>query len=233
MHRRELIIGSACLAAAGAAYALTPRRRLSLLGNRRLSELTPRQVGDWSSRDVSGLSPPNTADSLVAALYDEVVERAYRLQSAGDEIMMLLAHGASQTNELQLHRPEVCYPSFGFQLMDNRPLALQIAPGVVLPARQFLASASGQQEGVVYWTRIGDSLPTSAGEQRAARLQSAIEGFVCDGVLARFSTAATDLARADTILERFVPDFLYAVGANARSAFIGVELAARMAGKGP
>ena len=150
MHRRQLLIGSACLASAGLAFALTPRRRLSRLGGASLDQITPRRVGDWSSRDVSGLAPPSTADSLVAKLYDQVVERVYAHEPTGDEITMLLAHGASQTNELQLHRPEVCYPAFGYRISDDRTLALRVAVGVELPARRLVAESQGRQENIIY-----------------------------------------------------------------------------------
>jgi EpsI family protein len=232
MRRRELLMGSACLASAGAAFALTPRHRLSRLGDARLDQITPRRIGEWSSRDVAGLAPPSTADSLVAELYDELVERVYRHASTGAEIMMLLAHGVSQTNDLQLHRPEACYPAFGFKLSHNQSRALSIATGVLLPARRLVASGPGQSECVVYWTRIGDFLPTSGGAERMARLQSAMRGFVCDGVLARFSMEDHDTERAFALLERFIPDFLEAVSASARPAFIGSPLAELMPGNG-
>jgi EpsI family protein len=225
MHRRDLLVGSACLAAGGAAFALTPRRRLSRGGSASLEQVTPLQVGDWSSRNVSGLAPPSTDGGLVAELYDEVVERVYRHAATGEQIMMLLAHGPNQSDELQLHRPESCYPAFGFALSDSQPLTLAIGAGASLPARRFVAEAAGQRECVLYWTRIGDFLPTSSGAQRMARLRSAMEGFVCDGLLARFSGVNADAAPIFATLERFVPDFLGAVAARARPAFIGKQLA--------
>jgi EpsI family protein len=228
MHRRELLAGSACLASAGAAFALAPRRRLTRLGGATFDQITPRQVGDWLSRDVSGLTAPSTADSLVAKLYDEVVERVYSRGSTGAEIMMLLAHGASQTNELQLHRPEVCYPAFGYRVSDDHTLALRVAAGVALPARRLVAETEGRRECVVYWTRIGDALPVGAGQQRVARLESAFNGVVTDGLLARFSIVALDPAGATATLEQFIPSLLSAVGLDRLPAFVGLDVATAM-----
>src|SRR5690242_20670756 len=112
--RRDLIMGAACVVAAGGAYALKPSRRVSLLDGTTIDEIVPRQVEKWAARDVGDLVAPVSRNSLEAKLYGEVVERIYRDSSSGAEIMMLIAHGDTQTNDLQLHRPEVCYPAFGF-----------------------------------------------------------------------------------------------------------------------
>jgi EpsI family protein len=226
--RRNLLIGSACLAAAGAAFALTPRRVLSRLGAARLDQVAPAHVPGWSWRDVTGLAPPSTADDLVAQLYDQVLERIFISDATGNQIMMMLAHGASQTNELQLHRPEVCYPAFGYQLSNEGPLLLAVAPGVAIPGRKFVASAPGQQESVVYWTRIGDSLPTDARGQRTARLRAEIDGYVCDGVLARFSTTDLDPAPSFALLQTFIPRFLAAAPVAQLPALVGQEWAATL-----
>ncbi len=232
MRRRDLLVGSACAVSAGAAVALKPRRRLSRLGAAILKQIAPDQVGDWSSWEVSGLAPPSTSDSLVTDIYDQLVERVYQRKSTGEEIMMLLAHGASQTNDLQLHRPEGCYPAFGYEILYDRIGALQIPPGVLLPTRRLVADAPGRRECIVYWTRIGDSLPTSYGAQRASLLANAMAGFVCDGVLARFSVVNLDIDRSFAMLEHFVLEFLRAVRASSRQAFIGDQLSELISSNG-
>ena len=55
----------------------------------------------------------------------------------------------------------------------------------LLPVRRVIATASENQENIVYWTRLGERLPQSGGEQRDARLKNAMEGFVADGILVR------------------------------------------------
>ena len=65
------------------------------------------------------LRRPTASDSLAAKLYGETVGRIYTQASTGAEIMMLLAHGDTQSNDLQLHRPEVCYPAFGFAISNS------------------------------------------------------------------------------------------------------------------
>jgi EpsI family protein len=232
--RRDLIIGASCLFGAGAAYVMTPRRHMSLLGHGKLDGLVPRAFGPWASRNVADLVAPKEENSLAAKLYDETIERVYdRATGApggGDEVMMLMAHGDTQDNELQLHRPEVCYPAFGYEVSNSAPIALRIADGVTLPARRLTATLPDRKEHIIYWSRLGEYLPTDGRQQRFFRLKTAIDGYVADGVLARFSTIGDDAGRAMAVLESFIPAMLQAVPAPGRSALIGTEHARALAG---
>jgi len=68
--RRAVLIGTACVLSSGAALALKPRRKVSLLpAGTKLSDILPRKFGEWDSRDVSDLYAPETPDSLAARLY--------------------------------------------------------------------------------------------------------------------------------------------------------------------
>lgn len=225
MLRRDLLAGGMCLAAAGAAFALKPRRRTSLLGARKLADVTPQSIPGWTSVDVADLAASSAPDSLVNRLYGEVVQRVYHHQATGDEVMMLLAHGDSQTNDLQVHRPEECYPAFGYELSEDRSIALPIADGLTIPARMLLATLMGRSERVVYWVRLGESTPNSEQAQRVVRLQTAIEGLVADGLLARFSVASSDEVAALATIGSFVRALLSGVDASSRPAFIGTARA--------
>jgi EpsI family protein len=229
--RRDLAIGLACLVAAGAAYELTPRRRMTLLGDMKLAQIIPASAGGWSARDVGDLVAPNAEGSLVAKLYGEVVERVYQQASTGAEIMMLVAHGDTQSNELQLHRPEVCYPAFGFEISGNRIAQVPLRNGVTLPARQLVADAPEHRENIVYWTRLGEFLPVDGNEQRVDRLRTAMGGFIADGVLARFSMLGSDPDAAFRVVEGFIPLLLEAMPADRRSALIGTRRADAMAAR--
>jgi EpsI family protein len=212
--------------AAGGAFALRPRRRFSLLGDKKLSDVTPRSLPGWTSTDVGDLTASSNPDSLVNRLYGELVQRVYHNRDSGDEVMMLLAHGDSQTNDLQVHRPEECYPAFGYELGRDRTIALPISNGVTVPARALLATAVGGSEGVVYWVRLADSLPNTEQAQRVERLRTAMEGFVADGLLARFSVSTSDDGAAISTIGGFVPALLAAVDPASRAAFVGTARAA-------
>lgn len=227
--RRDLLIGGACALAAGAAFGLKPRHRVSLQGAAKLDQFVPRRFGAWSSRDVSDLIAPDTPDSLMAKLYGQTVGRIYAHAATGDEIMMLLAHGDTQSNDLQLHRPEVCYPAFGFAISNSSVIALPLASDVTLPARQLVATAPGRQENIVYWSRLGEYLPIDGAQQRWDRLSTSMHGYIADGLLARFSILGSDPSAAFATLVGFIEQLIQATPANQRISLVGTERAGKLA----
>lgn len=226
--RRELFIGGACLAAAGTAYALKPRKRLILLKDGKMADVLPINFGDWSAEQSDGLVQPKTEGELAATLYSEMVGRIYHQASTGAAVMMLVAYGDTQSDMLQLHRPESCYPAVGFNLVSSVPGKLSLPGGGDVPIRRVVASAQGRQENIVYWTRMGEYLPGSSGEQRKVRLQTAVEGYVPDGALIRFSIVGDDSEASFRILDAFIPELLASVAGDKRRALIGTRLAKTM-----
>jgi EpsI family protein len=229
--RRDFLIASACVATAGAAAALTPRRRVSLMGAAHIEAIAPIRVGSWTGRDVTDLVAPKTEDSLESRIYNQLLERVYE-DGSGAQIMVLLAHGDTQSNDLQLHRPETCYPAFGFQILSNAAGALPLAPNAPLPVREIVATMPGRQENIVYWTRLGGYLPTSEGQQRADRVKIALHGEIADGLLARFSLVSTETDLAFQLLRRFIAEFVTAVAQPQRLALVGTSLSSAMSAGG-
>ena len=227
--RRDLLIGAACLVGAGVAYELKPRRKVSLQGAAKLEQFVPRTFGEWTSRDVSDLVAPTTPDSLMAKLYEETVGRVYTHGSSHAEIMMLLAHGDTQSNDLQLHRPEVCYPAFGYAITNSQPIQLPLPGNVNLPARRLVASAPERQENIIYWSRLGEHFPINGEQQRLDRLSTAMHGFVADGLLARFSMLSADPRQAFNTTVGFIGDLVRTVPADKRLSLIGTQRAGEMA----
>ena len=229
MHRRDLFIGGACLAAAAAGWGFRPRRHVSLLGSAKMADIVPMSAGEWSGQNVSDLVATDTPDSLSARLYQELIERVYVSASSGAQVMMLLAHGNTQSEQLQLHRPERCYPAFGFAISDDHETELPLGAGVSIPARSLVANGAGHQEAIIYWARIGEKLPTSPREQQVARVEAAMNGYVADGVLARFSAVGPDTTASLATLRKFVSQLLYAVTPDKRQVLIGSSRAAAIA----
>lgn len=227
--RRDLIVGGLCLASAGAAYGLKPRKRLKLLGDAKMASILPQEFGAWASQSTDELVKPQTEGRLAAMLYSELVARVYVNREDGDEVMMLVAYGDTQSDLLQLHRPESCYPAVGFELLVSEPLAIPLAAGVTIPGRRVLAQRSDYRESILYWARLGEYLPSGAGEQRSDLLKTSLAGFVADGALFRFSTARQD-ALAFGRLESFVRDLLMSVDAGSRRALVGTSLANALKG---
>lgn len=230
--RRDLILGGACVIASGTALALKPRRKVTLMAEgKKLSDILPRTFGDWKSSDVSDLYAPETPDSLLAQLYGQTVGRIFIHQGSGVQIMMLAAYGDSQSNELQLHRPEVCYPAFGFELLDSQATQVPIANAVTLPGRRLIAQSSQQRQAVTYWTRLGETFPVTVTEQRLARLDSAMHRYIPDGLLARFSTAGGDMTAAFASMNGFISELILRVAPADRGVLVGTARARALGGK--
>lgn len=223
-------MGGGCLLAAGAAYGLKPRRDVSVLGERELNAIVPREFGAWTSQDVGGLIAPKIEGSLADRLYNEMVERVYVHSGTHAQIMVLMAHGQRNTDALQLHRPESCYPAFGFTLSSNQATEIPLASNVTIPARRLVAEAPGRRESIVYWSRLGEYLPVNSSEQRRDRLRTAMGGYIPDGLLARFSAIGPDAGSVLDTLEHFIPELIAATPAAGRDALIGTRRAKALAG---
>lgn len=223
IRRREMLLAGLGVGALTLSEALRPRTRLVLLRRGTISEAIPREFGDWMSEDSSLVSPAQ-AGRLAKTLYSETVGRTYYKPSDGAAVMVLAAYGDTQSDLLQLHRPESCYPAVGYALRLSQPADVQIGPNAVLPARRVVAEMEGRTENIIYWTRLGERMPQSGGDQRTARLQNSIEGYVADGILLRCSVLGGS-AEAFRLLDTFIPSLLKAVKSDVRPALIGTRLA--------
>lgn len=227
LSRRELAIGAGCLAASAGAYKFTPRNRVSLLGSSKLEQLVPKAFAGWRLLPSDAVLVPEGDDSLAAKLYSQTLALVY-MSADDDPIMLLIAYGDTQSDQLQLHRPEVCYPAFGFNVVMNEPAKVDIAPSIALSGRNLIARSNIREEYVTYWTRIGEFLPENGNAQRWAKLRTAFAGVIPDGVLVRISTIGPKPANAFALNQRFARDMLMALVPDGRRALIGTDAAQRL-----
>lgn len=227
MRRRDLVFGGACVAALATAEWLRPRETLSLLTARKLEDVIPERFGAWRTDTAEGIvQPPPQPGSLAATLYNETVTRSYRRPGDENRVMLVAAHGDSQSDTLQLHRPESCYPAVGFEIDERRVAAIPLGGGTTLPVVELAAHAGGRREDVLYWTRLGEYLPVDAGQQRRDRLRTAMAGFVADGVLFRASMVRMGDEPSFPRLREFCGAMLRAIPrVEDRAALIGTDAA--------
>ena len=229
IDRRGLVLGAACVGAAGLAQYLHPHKHLSLLSKgTKMATVVPTAFGPWTALGTDALVKPVTEGTLAARLYSDILERTYVRQDSGAAVMMLVAYGDTQSDLLQLHRPESCYPAVGFNLLSTAPANIPIGHGATLPGRRVVAKKGDRVENITYWTRLGEFLPTRAGEQREARLLTAMKGYVPDGGLFRFSVLGEDPAEAFAIIDGMVPELIAAVAPSKRPGLIGSSLARKL-----
>ena len=229
INRRDLLTGGAMLAAAGGAFALTPRDRLVLLAEGgKLEDMIPLQIGEWQNVPTQGIVLPKTEGSLSDRLYNQTVSRLY-LAEAAIPVMLVVAYGATQNDSLQLHPPEVCYAAVGFNISASRPVQLNLGQSATLPARELSARNDSRVEAITYWTRIGDDLPTDGSEQRSVKLRQQMQGYLADGVLVRLSTVAEPSPAVYAELDRFARMMVLGMAPANRAALVGRPLAGRLA----
>ncbi len=201
VSRRSLVLGGMMLGTAGAALGLELRNREQTPVNKPLAGELPTKVGRWSVVDEGQIvKPPEVPDKT---RYDQELSRSF-ISPGNPPIMLLIAYGSTQSDTLQVHRPEFCYPASGFKLGDSHPVAQPITPSVSIPASFFTATREERIEQVLYWVRLGEYFPDSWLRQHLARMKNAVRGLTTDGILVRASIIDPDAAMAQRLLVDFL-----------------------------
>ena len=215
--RRKFLLGLLFASAAGVAAWRKPNIHLDYLGREKLEELVPQSIGAWNFVAASGLVvPPN--DQLLQALYSQLLTRVY-WDGISPPVMLLVAQNGSQTGFLQVHRPEVCYTASGYQISAVTPHPIRLGSKIIA-ANSMDATTGGPTEHVVYWTRVGDKVPTSWKEQKLAVAEQNLKGVIPDAILVRVSTVTDDADAGQVVIDNFVRALLGAIPPNRRSVFI-------------
>ena len=224
--RREFLIGGLGAGAFGIAEYLRPRRTVRLFAGLKLEDVLPRSFGRWQEHPGGAVLAPTTPDSLADRLYSATLSRVYYpSDESGPPIMLLIAYGGEQSDLLQLHRPESCYPAVGFGIAERELGSVPLGGEGRIPAVFLSAAGQDRLEDIVYWTRLGEELPRTAAEQRSDRLRAAMRGTIGDGVLIRASTLRFDEAPAWPYLSGFLSDMMHGLAPRARAGFVGTKLA--------
>nr|WP_250890363.1 exosortase-associated protein EpsI, V-type [Sphingobium nicotianae] len=214
-------MGGALLAVSGLALARTPKPRYPSLSDKKFEALFPKSFGDWRTAPVSELVLPPESE-LANKLYQHILTRTY-VNSGGTAIMFLAAYNSVQLNNVQLHRPEICYYASGFSIDVSKPYDIPIGPNEVVAARAVRASQGSRYENIVYWTRIGDEMPQSWAAQRLSMTKANLEGYLADGLLLRMSVINPDMNDATAQMTSFIKDMLHHTGPETHRLMIGTD----------
>ena len=169
-----------------------------------ISQLVPDQMGQWMAVKHSEmlLVVPDD-ESLLKQLYHQTLSRIYT-NSQGQQMMLSVAYGGHQFgNELQAHRPEACYKSAGFELLQSNDVSLSLK-GASLKVRQLVALRRDRIEPVTYWMTVGET-PTLPGLARKwVQFQHGWGGQIPDGFLVRVSSIDNIPERAFELQADFI-----------------------------
>jgi len=229
VNSRVVLLAIGLMIASAAAWQLTPRvRRHELVAP--LASLVPVKFAEWRETPLASdaVDPraqlPGETDR--EAPYDDVLMRGYT-NPRGDIVVLALAYGSHQRQELKIHRPELCYTAQGFEVLRRMPVDLPLTGVSAQPARgaRMLVRGADRLETVSYWIRIGDLYSRGAWKTRAHILAEGLSGHVVDGILVRVSQIVPDAASATpqrfALQEDFLAQLVRALPANARDLLVG------------
>jgi EpsI family protein len=225
--RRALLMSTLMCTAAAGAYALRPSRDRSAADAPPaidLESLVPKQFGVWREevQQVAQVVNPQTQE-LLDKLYNQILTRTY-VSASGERIMLSLAYGGDQRGSLEAHKPEVCYPAQGFQLLAQSDGTIDTAYGNI-PVRRLNTSLGRRVEPLTYWFTVGESTVQSRWEKRLVEIRLTLTGQIPDGLLFRVSSIDPDPKRAWQVQEQFVNALLGAVQAKDRARLAGLSVA--------
>lgn len=211
------------LTASGLAVALRPHQKIAEQRSAvDLNAMIPRAFGDWREEPNSSaqIVDPQQKE-LLNRIYSQMLARTYR-NAQGYRIMLSVTYGSDQSDTLQVHNPEVCYPAQGFVLAQKQTDTLSYADGPLLVNR-FMSSLGARSEPVTYWIIIGDRTIKSGVHKKFVEMSYGLTGKIPDGMLVRISSIDTEPTRAYVAHNQFATQMLAAVDPTIRERMIGVS----------
>lgn len=213
------------VSASGLAHVTTPTAHLAdQIGKVDLETIFPKAFGSWridANLPVSIVSPD--VEALLKTLYAQTVSRTY-VGPQGERIMLSVAYGGDQSDATRAHRPDVCYPAQGFEILSNSEVRIDIGQAE-LPVRHMLAKLGQRTEPVTFWFVVGEHVAVSGQQQKLAQLRYGVRGIIPDGMLVRVSSIDPDSARAYEVQTRFIADMRAAMPRPARLRVFGSAFA--------
>ncbi len=187
-----------------------------------LNEVVPTSFNGWKLDPSINTIQPNEEGDLKSRIYDQNISRGYRDKN-GYLIMLVVAYGRNQSDSLQLHRPEVCYVANGFRIVSNEQQDVKLISyfDASLPSLRLVTVSSYRSEIVTYWTRVGNSLPTSNLSRQYEKLKFGLSGNVPDGVLVRVSSISDEPEAAYKMHDKFINDLIDVIDEKTLKLFIG------------
>lgn len=185
-----------------------------------LEQWFPSAFGEWkvdTSIPVQLIAPD--LQQFLATIYSQTLSRTY-LNTKGDRIMLSVAYGGDQSDASRAHRPEVCYPAQGFQIVASQTGEVATATHP-LRVRQLVATAGARTEPISYWVTVGDRTVVSGTQQKLAQLAYSTRGVIPDGMLVRVSNISTDSGSAYVLHGQFIDQITRAMAPAVRDRVIG------------
>lgn len=186
-----------------------------------LEIMIPEKFGDWQiDKSIVPLQVDAETQTKLDKMYNQTLARTY-INSQNERIMLSIAYGGDQSDNLAVHKPEVCYYAQGFEIMKTLSDELLTQYGK-LPIKRLLAVKGNRNEPITYWVTVGNKAVLPGLDQKLQQLRYGLTGNVPDGILVRVSSIDTDNANAYQLQAIFIRDLLSAVDGKERVRLIGI-----------
>jgi len=222
MFARALVLG---LAMGAASIAPVMLRDGDFAGARLapmdLERVVPREFGLWHEMAAAVQVVNPQSKELIDKLYSQVLTRSY-VNSSGQVVMLTIAYGNDQRGNLEVHKPEVCYPAQGFTVYQNVTGSLATSSGSI-SVRRLETSMGPRREPVTYWSTLDGGVVENRIQKRLSELKSTLAGRVPDGLLVRVSSIDPDTAHAWQVHQAFVDALLQSLPDADRARMAGLS----------
>lgn len=218
--RTGIVVAALMFAASVLAVVLRPTHKIADQGPRvDLEAMIPEQFADW--RADKGIVPIQVSPDVQAKLdeiYNQTLNRTY-INGKGQRVMLSIAYGGDQSDSMQVHRPEICYPAQGFQVLKLAAGMLDTGFGSIR-VKRLLTAHGARVEPILYWITVGDTVAVGGLNWKLAQLKYGLTGKIPDGLLFRVSSLG-DEATAYPVQEDFTKGLLKALKPENRKRLIG------------
>ena len=200
---------------------LTPTQKIAdQQENIDLEIMIPIEFGDWRiDRSIIPLQVDAETQANLDKIYNQTLARTY-VNSLGERIMLSVAYGGDQSDNLAVHKPEVCYYAQGFEIMKTVADELLTQYGK-LPIKRLLAVKGYRNEPITYWITVGNKAVLPGIDEKLQQLKYGLTGNVPDGMLVRVSSISSDKDKAYQLQTIFIQDLLSSVNTVERIRLIG------------
>jgi EpsI family protein len=218
---KHLIIGLCMFAAAGMALALKPTQKIADAGPKvDLEVLIPKTFGDWKiDETIAPLITNPVQQAAIDKIYNQTLTRTY-VNSRSERIMLSIAYGGDQSDAMSMHKPEVCYPAQGFQILKNKDDLFSTGVSEI-PVRRLVASQGQRVEPITYWTTVGDTVAIKGVKWKLQQIKYGLTGKIPDGLLFRISSIQADEGAAYRSQDDFTRALLGAMTPEGKQRIIG------------
>jgi len=217
----SIFLGILMVSSGALTKALTPTKKIADQQEKiDLEIMIPTMFGDWRiDKSIIPLQVDAETQAMLDKIYNQTLSRTY-VNSLGERIMLSVAYGGDQSDNLAVHKPEVCYYAQGFEVMKTFADELLTQYGK-LPIKRLLAIKGYRNEPITYWITIGNKAVLPGIDEKLQQLKYGLTGNIPDGMLVRVSSIDSDKNKAYQLQTIFIEDLLSAVNVYERTRLIG------------